>query len=64
MVLRANATSSQRHSSTRNRSGRTSWAVKAAGGKSVEGKKVLDTVTTLADQLKRRSDKLEKGPRP
>ena len=35
-------------------------AVKAAGGKSVEGKKALDQVTTLTDELKRRTDKLEK----
>jgi len=33
-------------------------AVKAAGGKSVEGKKTLDQVTALTDDLKRRSDKL------
>jgi glutamine synthetase len=33
-------------------------AVKAAGGKSVEGKKTLDQITTLTDELKRRSDKL------
>jgi glutamine synthetase len=36
-------------------------AVKAAGGKSVEGKKVLQTVTTLTDDLKRQSDKLQKA---
>jgi glutamine synthetase len=35
-------------------------AVKAAGGKSVEGKKALDQITTLTDELKRRTDKLEK----
>jgi glutamine synthetase len=33
-------------------------AVKAAGGKSVEGKKALDEVIKLTDELKRRSDKL------
>jgi glutamine synthetase len=33
-------------------------AVKAAGGKSVEGKKLLDQITRLVDQLKQRSDKL------
>jgi glutamine synthetase len=33
-------------------------AVKAAGGKSVEGKKALDAVTALTDELKRRTDKL------
>jgi glutamine synthetase len=33
-------------------------AVKAAGGKSVEGKKTLDTLTTLTDEFKRRADKL------
>ena len=36
-------------------------AVKAAGGKSVEGKKLLDQMTTLTDELKRRTDKLEKA---
>jgi glutamine synthetase len=35
-------------------------AVKAAGGKSVEGKKLLDSLTKLVDQLKQRSDKLAK----
>jgi len=33
-------------------------AVKTAGGKSVEGKRTLDQVTKLTDELKRRSDKL------
>jgi glutamine synthetase len=33
-------------------------AVKAAGGKSVEGKKLLDQLVKLVDQLKQRSDKL------
>jgi glutamine synthetase len=36
-------------------------AVKAAGGKSVEGKKLLDRLTKLVDQLKQRSDKLAKA---
>src|SRR6185503_5590058 len=36
-------------------------AVKAAGGKSVEGKKLLDEVTTLTDELRRRTAKLEKA---
>jgi len=36
-------------------------AVKAAGGKSVEGKKTLDALTKLVDELKRRTDKLEKA---
>jgi len=36
-------------------------AVKAAGGKSVEGKKALGQLTTLTDELKRRTDKLEKS---
>jgi glutamine synthetase len=36
-------------------------AVKAAGSKSVEGKKVLDTVTKTTDEFKRRTDKLEKA---
>jgi glutamine synthetase len=35
-------------------------AVKSAGGKSVEGKKILDKVTKLTDQLKANTDKLEK----
>jgi len=33
-------------------------SVKAAGGKSVEGKKTLDEVIKLTDELKRRSDRL------
>jgi glutamine synthetase len=33
-------------------------AVKAAGGRSVEGRKMLDTITRLADNFKRRTDKL------
>ena len=33
-------------------------AVKAAGGKSVEGKKLLDKLTKLTDELKKRTDKL------
>jgi len=36
-------------------------SVKAAGGKSVEGKKLLDRLTKLVDQLKQRSDKLAKA---
>ncbi len=36
------------------------FAVKQAGGKSVEGKKLLDKVTKLADKLKAGTDKLEK----
>jgi glutamine synthetase len=35
-------------------------AVKQAGGKSVEGKKLLDKVTKLTDRLKAGTDKLEK----
>jgi len=38
--------------------GQSVAAVKAAGGKSIEGKKLLDRVTKLVDQLKQRSDKL------
>ena len=34
-------------------------AVKAAGGKSIEGKKTLDNVTKLTDEFKRRTDKLD-----
>jgi len=33
-------------------------AVKAAGGKSIEGKKTLDVLTRLVDELRRRTDKL------
>ena len=33
-------------------------AVKSAGGRSVEGKKTLDALTKLTDELKRRTDKL------
>jgi glutamine synthetase len=36
-------------------------AVKAAGGKSTEPKKVLDQVIKQTDELKRRADKLQKG---
>jgi glutamine synthetase len=36
-------------------------AVKAAGGKSTESKKVLDQVVKLTDELKRRTDKLQKA---
>jgi glutamine synthetase len=36
-------------------------AVKSAGGKSVEGKKTLDTITKLTDELKRRNDRLSKA---
>jgi glutamine synthetase len=39
--------------------GQSVSAVKAAGGKSVEGKKALDKLTKLTDELKRRADKLE-----
>ncbi len=34
-------------------------AVKAAGGRSVEGKKTLDRVTKLTDEFKRRADRLQ-----
>jgi glutamine synthetase len=36
-------------------------AVKTAGGRSVEGKKTLDIVTKLTDELKKRTDKLQKA---
>src|SRR5437763_404697 len=36
-------------------------AVKAAGGRSAEGKKLLDTITKLTDDFKRRTDKLAKA---
>jgi glutamine synthetase len=36
-------------------------AVKAAGGRSVEGKKVLDKLTKLTDDFKRRADKLQRA---
>jgi len=35
-------------------------SVKAAGGKSVEGKKTLDQLTALIDDFKRRTDKLQR----
>ncbi|MGE3175972.1 MAG: glutamine synthetase III [Vicinamibacterales bacterium] len=35
-------------------------AVKSAGGKSLEGKKLLGTITKLTDELKKRTDKLQK----
>ena len=38
-------------------------AVKAAGGKSVEGKKTLDALTKLIDEFKQRTDKLATGAR-
>jgi glutamine synthetase len=41
--------------------GQSVAAVKAAGGKSVEGKKLLDALTSRVDELKRRSDKLAKA---
>src|SRR5687767_15798857 len=43
------------------RVGESVAAVKAGGGKSSEGKNVLDTVTKLTDEFKRRTDKLEKA---
>jgi glutamine synthetase len=42
------------------RVGQSVAAVKSAGGKSVEGKKSLDVLTRLTDDLKRRTDKLQK----
>src|SRR5438309_2928080 len=36
-------------------------AVKSAGGRSIEGKKVLDRITKLTDTLKQRSDKLARA---
>jgi glutamine synthetase len=36
-------------------------AVKAAGGKSAEGRKTLDTLTRLTDEFKQRADKLAKA---
>jgi len=36
-------------------------AVKSAGGRSLEGKKTLDRVTSLTDEFKRRTDKLQKA---
>jgi glutamine synthetase len=41
--------------------GQSVAAVKAAGGKSVEGKKTLDTLVKLTDELKRRTEKLAKA---
>jgi glutamine synthetase len=34
-------------------------AVKAAGGRSLEGKKMLDKLTKLTDEFKRKTDKLQ-----
>jgi glutamine synthetase len=34
-------------------------AVKSAGGKSAEAKKLLDAITKLTDELKKRTDKLQ-----
>jgi glutamine synthetase len=45
---------------TQKRVGESVAAVKAAGGKSAEGKKTLDNITKLTDEFKRRADKLEK----
>jgi glutamine synthetase len=42
------------------RVGQSVAAVKAGGGKSVEGKKTLDGVVKMIDEFKRRADKLEK----
>jgi glutamine synthetase len=41
--------------------GQSVAAVKAAGGKSIEGKKTLDALTKLTDEFKRRTDKLAKA---
>jgi glutamine synthetase len=41
--------------------GQSVAAVKAAGSKSVEGKKTLDTLTRLTDELKRRTNKLARA---
>jgi len=41
------------------RVGHSVAAVKAGGGKSVEGKKALDRVTKLTDEFKRRADRLQ-----
>jgi len=40
------------------RVGESVAAVKAAGGRSVEGKKTLDAITKMTDELRRRTDKL------
>jgi glutamine synthetase len=39
--------------------GQTVAAVKAAGGKTVEGKKLLDRMTKLTDEFKKRTDRLQ-----
>jgi glutamine synthetase len=36
-------------------------AVKAAGGKSAEGRKTLDALTKLTDELKKRTEKLARS---
>jgi glutamine synthetase len=43
------------------RVGQSVAAVKSAGGKSVEGKKTLDVLTTSTDDFKRRADKLQRA---
>ena len=39
--------------------GQTVAAIKAGGGKSVEAKKLLDKMTKLTDEFKKRTDKLQ-----
>ena len=41
------------------RIGQSVAAVKAAGGRSIEGKKLLDKMSKLTDEFKKRTDKLE-----
>src|SRR3984893_17300612 len=43
------------------RVGQSVAAVKSAGGKSVEGKKTLDVLTTSTDDFQRRADKLQRA---
>jgi glutamine synthetase len=39
--------------------GQSVAAVKAGGGKTIEGKKLLDRITKLTDEFKKRTDRLE-----
>ena len=61
MVLMANRYIMPAALEYQKRIGQSVAAVKAAGGKSVEGKKTLDVLTRLTDELRRRTDKLAKA---
>jgi glutamine synthetase len=59
MVLMANRYIMPAALEYQHRVGASVAAVKAAGGRSVEGKKLLDWLTKKTDEFKRRADKLE-----